>query len=229
MLGLPPTITACLFDLDGVLTQTSVVHAAAWKETFDAFLRRRAERAHEAFVPFDPVNDYRRYVDGKPRADGVSSFLAARAIALPRGRPDDPPAAETVNGLGNRKRDLVLAKIREAGVAVYAGSATYARAVRAAGVPQAVVSSSANAVPVLKAAGLLDLFDVCIDGLIAAERGLQGKPAPDTFLEAARALQRRTRPCGGLRGRARGCGGGTRGRLRLRGRGRPDRAGGRVA
>lgn len=188
MLGLPPAIAACLFDLDGVLTQTSVVHAAAWKETFDAFLRQRAERAHEAFVPFDPVNDYRHYVDGKPRADGVSSFLAARAIALPRGMPEDPPSAETVNGLGNRKHELVLAKIREAGVAVYAGSVTYARAVRAAGLPRAVVSSSANAVPVLKAAGLLDLFDVCIDGVIAAERGLQGKPAPDTFLEAARAL-----------------------------------------
>lgn len=188
MLGLPPAIAACLFDLDGVLTQTSVVHAAAWKETFDAFLRQRAERAHEAFVPFDPVNDYRHYVDGKPRADGVSSFLAARAIALPRGMPEDPPSAETVHGLGNRKHELVLAKIREAGVAVYAGSVTYARAVRAAGLPRAVVSSSANAVPVLKAAGLLDLFDVCIDGVIAAERGLQGKPAPDTFLEAARAL-----------------------------------------
>lgn len=188
MLGLPSTIVACLFDLDGVLTQTSVVHAAAWKEMFDAFLRQRAERRHEEFVPFDPVNDYSRYVDGKPREDGVDSFLAARAIVLPRGVPDDQPGAETVNGLGNRKNDLVLAKIREAGVAVYASSAAYARAVHAAGLPQAVVSSSANAVPVLEAAGILDLFDVCIDGLVAAERGLKGKPEPDTFLEAARVL-----------------------------------------
>lgn len=155
---------------------------------FDDFLRQRAERTHADFVPFDPVNEYSRYVDGKPRADGVSSFLASRAIALPRGAPQDAPASETIYGLGNRKNELVLAKIREAGVAVYAGSVTYARAVQAAGLPQAVVSSSANAVPVLQAAGILELFDVCIDARVATERGLKGKPAPDTFLEAARLL-----------------------------------------
>ena len=188
MLGLPEQIRACLFDLDGVLTQTATVHAAAWKEMFDAFLERRAERTGEKFLPFDAVSDYHRLVDGKPRADGVRSFLAARGIALPPGEPMDGPAVETVYGLGNRKNELVLAKIRASGVAVYESSVRYVRVVHAAGLPQAVVSSSANAVPVLEVTGLIDLFDVRIDGVLAMERGLRGKPAPDTYLEAARAL-----------------------------------------
>ena len=189
MLGLPNAIRACLFDLDGVLTQTAKVHAAAWKEMFDAFLRKRAAQTGESFEPFDPVADYDEYVDGKPRYDGVRSFLAARGIALPEGTPDDPPDAATVHGLGNRKNELVLAMIERQGVQVYEGSVRYVRAVRDAGLGRAVVTSSANADEVLAAAGLDDLFDVRIDGVVAAREHLEGKPAPDTFLAAARALE----------------------------------------
>jgi beta-phosphoglucomutase family hydrolase len=188
VLGLPDTIEACLFDLDGVLTQTAVVHAAAWKEMFDAFLQERASRTGTPFEPFDPVADYDEYVDGKPRYDGVRSFLGARAIELPEGTPDDPPDAETIHGLGNRKNDLVLTMIRRQGVRVYEGSVRYVRATRAAGLDRAVVTSSANAHEVLVAAGIDDLFDVLIDGLVAVHERLRGKPAPDTFLAAARAL-----------------------------------------
>jgi beta-phosphoglucomutase family hydrolase len=188
MLGLRDGIRACLFDVDGVLTQTATVHAAAWKEMFDAFLRERAARTGARFEPFDPVSDYDEYVDGKPRYDGVRSFLAARGIELPEGTPDDPPDAETVHGLGNRKNELVLAMIQREGVQVYEGSVRYVRAVRAAGIGRAVVTSSANAAEVLAAAGLDDLFDVRIDGVVAAREHLKGKPAPDTFVAAARAL-----------------------------------------
>jgi beta-phosphoglucomutase family hydrolase len=189
MLGLPNAIRACLFDLDGVLTQTAKVHAAAWKEMFDAFLRQRAAQAGESFEPFDPVADYDEYVDGKPRYDGVRSFLAARGIDLPEGTPDDPPDALTVHGLGNRKNELVLGLIERQGVQVYEGSVRYVRAVRDAGLGRAVVTSSANADQVLAAAGIDDLFDVRIDGVVAAQEHLEGKPAPDTFLAAARALE----------------------------------------
>ena len=188
MLGLPDDIRACLFDLDGVLTQTATVHAAAWKEMFDAFLEQRAARMGEPFVPFDPVADYRLYVDGMPRADGVRSFLASRGISLPEGAADDPPGADTVQGLGNRKNELVVRFIRESGVVVYDGSVDYVRAARDAGLARAVVSSSANTLDVLRSAGIEDLFDVRIDGLVAVQRGLPGKPAPDTFLAAAEAL-----------------------------------------
>jgi beta-phosphoglucomutase family hydrolase len=189
MLGLPNAIRACLFDLDGVLTQTAKVHAAAWKEMFDAFLRTRAAQTGENFEPFDPVADYDEYVDGKPRYDGVRSFLTARGIALPEGTPDDPPDAVTVHGLGNRKNELVLAMIKRQGVEVYEGSVRYVRAVRNAGLGRAVVTSSANADEVLAAAGIDDLFEVRIDGVVAAREHLEGKPAPDTFLAAARALE----------------------------------------
>ena len=188
MLGLPDNVRACLFDLDGVLTQTAVVHAAAWKEMFDAFLRERAEAEGGGFVPFDPSADYQLHVDGMPRSAGVRAFLASRAITLPEGGPDDPPGASTVQGLGNRKNGLVLAKIRQLGVDVYAGSVRYVRAVRHAGLATAVVSSSANTLDVLRSTGIEDLFDVRVDGVVAAERGLPGKPAPDTFLAAARDL-----------------------------------------
>jgi beta-phosphoglucomutase family hydrolase len=188
-LGLPSGIRACLFDLDGVLTQTARVHAQAWKEMFDAFLRRRSERTGEPFVPFDPVADYSAYVDGKPRYDGVRSFLASRNIELPEGDPNDPPTAETVCGLGNRKNELVLALLRRDGVQVYEGSVRYLRAVRDAGLHRAVVSASANTREVLKAAGIEDLFEVRIDGIVAAERHLRGKPAPDPFLAAAEELK----------------------------------------
>ena len=188
MLGLPDRIHACLFDLDGVLTQTASVHAAAWKQMFDAFLRERAERTGEAFVPFDSVRDYDEYVDGKPRYDGVRSFLASRGIQLPEGDPNDPPSAETVAGLGNRKNEIVLSLIRTQGVKPYEGSVRYVRAVRDAGLRRAVVSSSANCKDVLVAAGIEDLFEVRIDGIVAEREHLKGKPAPDTFLAAADAL-----------------------------------------
>ncbi|MER8016768.1 HAD family hydrolase [Streptomyces griseoluteus] len=181
-LGLPDTIQACLFDLDGVVTKTAVVHAAAWKETFDAFLRD-----HEGpdARPFDEVADYDEYVDGRPRADGVRSFLKSRGIELPEGGPDDPPDAGTVQGLGNRKNELLLAKIRTDGVEPYEGTLRYLAAVRAAGLATAIVSSSANCQDVLRSIGAEDLFDVRIDGVVAAERHLPGKPEPDTFLAAA--------------------------------------------
>ncbi len=187
MLGLPDGIRAGLFDLDGVLTRTATVHAAAWKEMFDDFLRRRAADTGEPFVPFDIHADYDRFVDGKKRADGVRSFLASRAISLPDGSPDDPPAAATVHGLGNRKNELVLAKLA-LGVDVYPGSVRYVEALRDAGRARAVVSSSANTRAVLDVTGLAGLFDVVIDGVVADREGLAGKPAPDTFLAAARAL-----------------------------------------
>ena len=185
MLGLPDGIRGCLFDLDGVLTRTATVHAAAWKEMFDAFLRDRAAATGEPFVPFDLVEDYGPYVDGKPRADGVRSFLASRGIVLPEGGRDDPPGLETVNGLGNRKNELVLRLIRDQGVEVYEGSVRYLDAAREAGLARAVVSSSANTLDVLRSVGLVDAFEVRIDGVVAAERGLRGKPAPDTFAAAA--------------------------------------------
>jgi beta-phosphoglucomutase family hydrolase len=186
--GLPAGIRACLFDLDGVLTQTAVVHAAAWKEMFDGFLRRWAEGRGEPFVPFDSAKDYQLYVDGKPRYDGVRSFLASRGIVLPDGDPGDPPDAETVAGLGNRKNELVLALIHRDGVKAYDGSVRYVHAVREAGLHRAVVSASANCRDVLVAAGIEDLFEVRIDGIVAERDHLKGKPAPDTFLAAARAL-----------------------------------------
>ena len=188
MLGLPDGIRGCLFDLDGVLTQTAKVHAAAWKEMFDDYLRKRAKQTGEPFVPFDPVGDYDEYVDGKPRADGTRSFLESRGIELPEGQDDDPPSEQTVHGLGNRKNEIVLRKIREDGVEAYPGSVRYVQAVKAAGLPRAVVSSSANARDVLIAAGIEDLFDARIDGMVADREHLRGKPAPDTFLAGARAL-----------------------------------------
>jgi beta-phosphoglucomutase family hydrolase len=187
-LGLPQAIKACLFDLDGVLTQTARVHAAAWKEMFDAFLRERADRTGEPFVAFDPRVDYDQYIDGKLRYDGVRSFLESRGIELPEGEPADPPDATTIHGLGNRKNELVLALIRTKGVEVYDGSVRYVRAVRDAGLRRAVVSASANTRDVLDVAGIADLFEVRVDGVVAAAQHLQGKPAPDTFLAAAKAL-----------------------------------------
>jgi beta-phosphoglucomutase family hydrolase len=188
MLGLPDGVTACLFDLDGVLTQTAKVHAAAWKQMFDEYLRARAEKAGETFTEFDIDQDYEEYVDGKPRYDGVRSFLQSRGIELAEGSPSDPPDAETVCGLGNRKNDLVLKLIREQGVEAYKGSVAFVKAARDAGLRRAVVSSSANTRDVLVAAGIEDLFEARIDGQVADEQHLKGKPAPDTFLAGARAL-----------------------------------------
>jgi beta-phosphoglucomutase family hydrolase len=188
MLGLPDGVIACLFDMDGVVTQTATVHAAAWKEMFDDFLRQRAQATGTEFVPFDAHADYDAYVDGKPRLDGTRSFLASRGIELPEGTPDDAPGTPTIYGLSNRKNQLVLAKLAEGGVQVYDGSIRYIHAARDQGIRTAIVSSSANTKQVLDSAGIADLFDVRIDGLVANERGLHGKPAPDTYLAAAQDL-----------------------------------------
>jgi beta-phosphoglucomutase family hydrolase len=171
-----------------VLTQTAKVHAAAWKSMFDEYLSRRADAQGEPFVAFDPVRDYDEYVDGKPRADGTRSFLASRGIVLPEGAADDPPDAETVAGLGNRKNEIVLRMIHDDGVQPYDGSVRYVQAARDAGLRRAVVSSSTNAHDVLVAANIIDLFETIVDGHVAEREHLHGKPAPDTFLAGARAL-----------------------------------------
>ena len=188
MLGLPDGIRACLFDMDGVVTKTAVVHAAAWKEMFDDFLRQWSAKTGTPFVPFDSVHEYDEYVDGKPRMEGTRSFLQSRGISLPEGSEDDPPGAPTIWGLSNKKNELVLEVLKRDGVEVYDGSRRYINAVRAAGLRTAIVSSSANTTAVLEAGGVKDLFDVQVDALVAKERGLHGKPAPDTYLEAARML-----------------------------------------
>ena len=213
MLGLPDGTRACLFDLDGVLTDTASVHAAAWKQMFDDFLRARAERTGTPFEPFDVKTDYGPYVDGKPRLDGTRGFLASRGITLPDGEPTDGPDAETVNGLATRKNELVHEKIRTVGVDVYPGSVRYLHAVRDAGLTTAVVSSSANAEVVLQVAGLADLIDHRVDGVVAKQR----QPARQA---RARHVPRR----GGGPGRAEGAGRRVRGRPRRR-RVRAARAG----
>jgi beta-phosphoglucomutase family hydrolase len=188
VLGLPDNVRICLFDLDGVLTRTAEVHASAWKQMFDAYLRERSARTNEPFIPFDPVSDYATYVDGKHRNDGVQSFLCSRRIDLPRGFRCDPPGVETVHGLGNRKNQLLLSLIRSCGVKAYEGSVTYVRAARDAGLRCAVVSSSTNSHEVLVAAGIDGLFETVIGGTVAQREHLRGKPAPDTFVAGARAL-----------------------------------------
>ncbi|MGH0029930.1 MAG: HAD family hydrolase [Myxococcota bacterium] len=176
-----------LFDLDGVITDTAAIHRACWKETFDAYLLARAEAHGERFRPFDE-EDYLRYVDGRPRYDGVRAFLASRGIELPEGDPSDAADAETVCGLGNRKNDRVGPAITEKGVDVFPGSLAWLEQLRAAGFRTALVSASANAATVLEVTGLLDAFEVRVDGCVLAAEGIAGKPAPDSFLEAARRL-----------------------------------------
>ena len=226
MFGLPGGVSACLFDMDGVVTQTAVVHAAAWKEMFDDFLRARAESTGTEFVPFDAHAEYDAYVDGKPRLDGTRSFLESRGIELPEGTPDDPPGTPTIYGLSNRKNDLVLAKLaagRRSGLRgdrhlhpFGTGHRAYRRrSCRPAPTP------SRSLIP----RGLAGLFDVRVDGLIAKERGLRGKPAPDTFLAAATRTPRAARRRGRLRGRAGRGRGGPGGALRPRGRRGPGRPG----
>jgi beta-phosphoglucomutase family hydrolase len=185
---LPEGITTYLFDLDGVLTQTAKIHARAWKEMFDGFLREWAERTGEPFHEFDRPTDYDEYVDGKPRLDGVRSFLESRGIHLPMGSPADPPEAETVHALGTRKNELVLELIRQQGVEPYEGSVRFVEEAREQGLRRAVVSSSTNCQDVLVAAGIDHFFETVIDGVVAEREQLDGKPAPDTFLAAARAL-----------------------------------------
>jgi beta-phosphoglucomutase family hydrolase len=179
MLKLPDGITACLFDLDGVLTQTAKLHSAAWKQMFDEFLKERAERTGEPFEPFE-ARDYERYVDGRPRIDGVRTFLDARGIEH-----DD----ELDRKLGDRKNELVLQLIREQGVETYEGSIAFVERAREQGLRRAVVSSSANTREVLASVGIEDRFEAVVDGLVAEREGLAGKPAPDTFLAGARALE----------------------------------------
>ena len=183
MLGLPDSIRACLFDLDGVLTRTATVHFAAWKRTFDTFLRE-----HDPEAPEFTQADYNAHVDGRHRADGVRGFLASRGITLPEGSPGDPADAATVTGVATRKNELVLRELEEHGVEVYPGSVRYLRAVKAAGLATAVVTASANGEQVIAAGGFAELIDARVDGIVAARDGLRGKPAPDTFLAGARAL-----------------------------------------
>lgn len=206
MLGLPDHIRAYLFDLDGVLTQTAKVHAAAWKAMFDDFLREEARRTGDEFVPFDPVKDYDRYVDGRPRLDGTRTFLASRSIELPEGSEADPPGTRSVYGLSTTKNDLVLRLIREQGVQPYPGSVEYLHRLRVLGLPRAVVSSSANCRDVLKAAGIDGLFDVVIDGQTAKLQGLPGKAGPGHLPRRRQGAGHPARARGGLRGRARGRG-----------------------
>lgn len=184
-IGLPDTIEALLFDLDGVLTPTALVHAAAWKEMFDEFLR---QRSGDGFTPFDRIREYDDYVDGKPRVDGVRSFLAARHIDLPEGSPDDGPDAPTISGLAARKDQIFLAKVEREGVKPYPGSVEYLQAARTAGLKTAVVSSSRNCEQIVASAGLAEYLDVRVDGMTAAKESLRGKPEPDTFLNAAHKL-----------------------------------------
>ncbi|MGW5590734.1 HAD family hydrolase [Streptomyces sp. NPDC003857] len=192
VLGLPDTVRACLFDLDGVITDTAAVHAATWKETFDALLQ---EHEGAGFRPFTVETDYRKLVDGRPRADGVRAFLTSRGIELPDGAPDAPTGLDTVHGLGRWKSALFEARIRSEGVTVCQDTMAYLAAARDRGLLTAVVTSSANCREVLRSAGAEALFDAWIDGLVAAKRGLRGKPYPDTFLAAARDLGQRPSEC----------------------------------
>jgi beta-phosphoglucomutase family hydrolase len=180
-LGLPAGIRACLFDLDGVLTQTAAVHRAAWKETFDPILAEAGQ------APFTE-EDYLRHVDGKRRLDGVRDFLVSRGLTPPEGSPDDQPDRATIHGIGSRKNELVLKRLAQDGVETYSDAVTYLHEVRAAGLPVGVVTASANAEAVLRAAHLTEFVDARIDGLVAGRDGLAGKPAPDTFLAGAKAL-----------------------------------------
>lgn len=188
LVGLPAPTRACLFDLDGVLTDTARLHAAAWKETFDGYLEARAEETGTTFVAFDAAADYDTYVDGKSRSDGTRSFLCSRGVELPTGSPDDRVGEATITGLGKAKNALVLRRMRRDGVQPYPGSLRYVRAVRSVGLRTAVVSSSANCAEVLGAAGLADLFETRVDGATVDEQHLAGKPAPDTYLAAAKML-----------------------------------------
>ena len=184
----PERFDAVLFDLDGVLTATAKVHAASWKQMFDTFLHQRAAETDTPFQPFVIATDYVRYVDGKPRYEGVRSFLESRGIDLPPGDPEEPPNAETICGLGNRKNELTNKILAAEGVEVYEGSLALLHQLRHAGIKTAVVSSSKNCQAVLAAAGITALFDVRVDGEVAAHLHLPGKPAPDTFLHASELL-----------------------------------------
>jgi beta-phosphoglucomutase family hydrolase len=182
------SFAAWLFDMDGVLTKTALVHAEAWKEAFDAFLLEETKRTGTTYAPFDVESDYEKYVDGEPRADGVRNFLAARGIKLPEGTDGDPPDARTVEGVGNRKNDLVLEVMRTRGVSVYDGAVALVKQLRTLGVKVAVVSASENTKAALTTAGIIDLFDAFVDGHVVKDLHLAGKPAPDSYLQGAKEL-----------------------------------------
>ena len=188
VLGLPEKVRACLFDLDGVLTDTASVHTKAWKAMFDDYLSARAKRTGDKFVPFDAGADYREYVDGKKREDGVRSFLGSRGIELPDGSPDDPGDAETVYGLGNRKNDMFQKVLHDDGVTVFDGSRRYLEAVSKAGLGIAVVSASANTRDILKVTGLDRYIQQRVDGITLRDEHIAGKPAPDSYLRGAQLL-----------------------------------------
>jgi HAD superfamily hydrolase (TIGR01509 family) len=188
LLGLPSDVSACVFNLDGVLVGSSALHAAAWGETFDEFIQARVERTGGRFAPFNPRVDYWRHIHGQPRLHGVHAFLAGRGISLPAGAPDDPPGAETVHGLANRKREALLRRIDEQGVSAFEGSKRYLETARDADVRRAVVSASANTATILERSGLVELVDECVDGDTIVAEGLRARPAPDILLAACRRL-----------------------------------------
>jgi HAD superfamily hydrolase (TIGR01509 family) len=188
VLGLPATVNACVFNLDGVLIGSAALHEAAWAETFDPFILARIERTHGRFAPFNPRTDYPHHIHGKPRLDGVRAFLASRGISLPEGRAGDPPGAETVHGLANRKHEALLRRIEAQGVRAFDGSRRYLQTARDAGVHRAVVSASANTGMILERAGLSGLIEATVDGNTIAAEHLRSKPAPDTLLAACARL-----------------------------------------
>ena len=183
-----PNFNAAIFDMDGVVTQTAVVHAAAWKKMFDEYLHRRAEREHEAFREFTQAADYLVYVDGRPRYQGVQVFLQSRGIQIPYGSPADPPQAETICGLGNRKNEFFNRTLAEDGVQVYDSTLRLIRELRARGIAVGIATSSRNCVPILEQAGIADLFATRVDGMVSLALGLKGKPEPDIFTTACRNL-----------------------------------------
>jgi len=184
----PDKFDAVLFDLDGVITDTARMHAACWKVMFNTYLKRRAETSGEKYIPFEIETDYLNYVDGKPRYDGVRDFLASRNIALDEGTPGSRATEESVCGLGNRKNELVNLRIQMHGIKIFQSSLDFVEYIISSGIKTAIVSSSANSRTVLEAAGIIDLFPVIVDGVTAKEKGLNGKPSPDMFIEAANSL-----------------------------------------
>jgi beta-phosphoglucomutase-like phosphatase (HAD superfamily) len=192
MLGLKQDVDACIFELEGVLTGAAAIHAAAWAETFDELLLRRYEHVDGRFAPYAPFNprtDYERYIHGRPRIEGVHSFLASRGIRLPEGTPDDPPTAETVHGLANRKNLALLRRLEAEGVRAHEGARHYLEALRDAGLHTAVVSASANSAAILEQAGLAGLVDARVDGTTILSEHLRSWPAPDVLVAACRGLE----------------------------------------
>ncbi len=188
MLGLPDGVAACVFDLDGVLTTSATMHANAWAETLDPFLLGRSDVGHRQFVPFDPEVEYRDFIAGRPRLDGARAFLASRGISVPEGSAKDPPGAETIHGLANRKNEVLRRHLDEQGVAAFAGSRFYLEAARSIGVHRAVVSASLNTAAILEGAGLAQLIEHCVDGATIEAEHLRSKPEPDTIIAACRQL-----------------------------------------